>query len=69
MGTKAAPVLVKLIMGFFEFTIYKVSMQKFGYSFRHYIRETGKTSMGGCFSISKDTIDKLIEVNTKLYNP
>ena len=66
MGTKAAPVFANLIMGYFELTLYEISLQKYGSPFYSYITENWKRYLDDCFIISQENIDKLWDFKSTL---
>ncbi|XP_029648835.1 uncharacterized protein LOC115222656 [Octopus sinensis] len=66
MGTKAAPVVANLIMAYFEFTLYEISLQKNCYPFYLYIRENWKRYLDDCFIIWKENNDKILDFKSTL---
>ncbi|XP_014776090.1 uncharacterized protein LOC106873295 [Octopus bimaculoides] len=66
MGTRAAPTIANLTMGYLEITIYQESFSKFGNPLSQYISENWKGFWDDCFIHWNDNIDKLLEFKTLL---
>ena len=68
MGTRAAPVIANLTMGYLEITLYQKSLSTFGYAISQYVIENWKRFLDDCFILWNENKEKLLEFKNILNN-